>query len=180
MRFTFTIFIVFLQIACWSQDNKSSRLDVWDSLYLRHQQEEETFNTRLEEDFDRADTLAQKDSVVINFRAKRGELLKKIVYRLDSTGCRAFERFEYYNDFGQVVYTRRQRSTCPDKKGSRNNKVYFHSVHYERFRYDAKGRLILYIDTWADKPYRNEYQYNADGTVIRTSRKISYTEFWDE
>ena len=180
MRVTILTFVLLLWIASLGQDNKPEQIKVWDSLYLRHQQEEETFDTKLKRNFERADTIAFKDSVVISFTVKGCKLLKKIVYRVDSIGCKSFERFEYYNDNEQIVYTRRHRPACPEKKATRKNRPNFYPVHYERFRYDEKGRLILYIDTWADKPYRVEYQYHADGTAIRRSRKISNTEFWNE
>jgi hypothetical protein len=172
------MFIIFLQSACFGQVNKARNMDIWDSLYMRHQQEEDAYNVNLKKALKSTDTLTTKDSLIISFISINGDLLKRIVYNLTALGCVDFVRFKYYNEKGQLAYIKKYKQTCPRNKTVSDKDSEFHRIHYERFEYDAMGRLILHIDTFADRPYKEEYIYNLDGTVKRVSKKIPGTDFW--
>lgn len=145
---------------------------------MRHQQAEEAYNLTLKKDLKGTDTLTTKDSHIISFISKKGNLLKKIVYNLNTSGCAYFVRYNYYNEQGRLSYIKKYKQICPRKKIVRNKEREFHRIHYERFEYDAMGRLTLHIDTFADKPYKVKYTYNLDGAVTRVASKISETDFW--
>ncbi|HEV7780484.1 MAG TPA: hypothetical protein VGO58_04415 [Chitinophagaceae bacterium] len=149
-------------------------MDIWDSLRIRHQQEEAAYNMKVKNELQRTDTLTTGDSMVVSFISKKDDLLKKIVYQLDAAGCAGFVRFKYYNEKGQVAYIRKFKQSCVPNIHDQE----FNHIYYERFEYDISGRLIVYIDTFADRPYKVEYTYTPGEAVKRVSKKISETDFW--
>ena len=174
MQVRLIIILLFLHASCLAQDNGHVKKYTWEDLQLRHQREEESYNARLKKDYGGSDTTTTPDSILINFILKSGTLVKQIVYLTDTSGCRRFVKYNYFDRNERLVYSKRHPITCAAMKGEPD----FHPVHYERFEYDKMGRLVLYVDTWADRPYRVEYNYAADGEVRRTSRKIHWTDFW--
>ena len=122
-----------------------------------------------------------KDSIIINYRAGDGKLIKRHTKLfLDSTDLLAYEKIVFYNNLQFPEFVELwETSRWEFKEAMFVRKIY----SYERFAYDSVGKMTIWLKFYPavsrNTIRRIEYHYTSDGRQTSTMSRVKIEKFWD-
>lgn len=139
------------------------------------------FEIRLLTELKQIDTIhSSKDSLILNFISKTGQLLR-VQRQLYKPNCMTDSSNTYYNKMGLIEYYQNWSCSC----GSMdlvdiNDNFFCYRNSFHRYEYDNKNRVIKYvIHISTPQTIRWTFSYDDTGNTSKMWKRIKDYEFWE-
>lgn len=131
-------------------------------------------------DVERVDTFRfGNDSLIMTYIAKSGIPLMQVMEKFSKRTTKKDSIVSYFNSNGLVEYTELWHEINPVDTTLKSRLPRMSKLTHRRYEYDRQKRLVREVVNYPT-PLTMEYTYTYDSTgkQIKTSEKISPTEFW--
>ena len=137
------------------------------------------FEIRLLKELNKIDTIQNSsDTIVINFYAKTGKLLRiQKTYYISNVISDSIVL--YFNRAGLEEYFCYWKCICSSNKDTFNIR-FFIPINCQRYQYDKLNRLIKKVETetWPNVR-RMIFKYDINGNRIAEMEIINHSQFWE-